>query len=168
MLTACFLVTSVVALAAAILVVTERSPVVSALDLAVCLVSIGGIYLMLDAYMLAAIQVFVYAGAVVVLFLFVIMLLSLGREEPQALKMRVQLYVAPVLAVILSGLIVLRLKAAGPYPDLPALPADVAAARPADVGRMLLLGYLYPFEVASVLLLVSMVAALVVAKRRLA
>src|SRR5262245_42305371 len=138
MLTVCFLVTAVVALVAAMLVVTEKNPVVAALDLAVCLVSVGAIYLMMDAYTLAAIQVFVYAGAVVVLFLFVIMLLSLGREESQALKMRIQLYVAPVLAVILAAAIVARLRAGGPYPDVPPLSAAAAASRPADVGRMLL------------------------------
>jgi NADH-quinone oxidoreductase subunit J len=167
MLTACIMVASVVALASGIMVAMEGNPVVAAMDLAVCLVSIGAIYLMMDAYTLAAIQVFVYAGAVVVLFLFVIMLLSLGKVEPQAVKARVQLWTAPVLAVILAALLASRLKAAGPFADVPSLARDVAAARPADVGRTLLVPYLYPFEVASVLLLVAMVASLVIAKRRL-
>lgn len=167
MLVASFYVAAALALTAGIMVVLERNPVVSALDLAVCLVSVGGIYLMLDAYMLAAIQVFVYAGAVVVLILFVIMLLALGAEERQPVRLRVQLYAAPALVALLLGLSGSRLAAAGGFGSASPLPPDVAAERTKDVGRALLITYLYPFEVISILLLVSMVAALVLAKRKL-
>ena len=167
MLQLLFLLAAVVALSAGIMVVLEKNPVVSALDLAVSLVSVGAIYLMLDAYMLAAIQIFVYAGAVVVLFLFVIMLLSLGHEEQQAVKLRFQIYAAPVVAMVVLVALATRTHAAGPFLPVPPLPDAIAAARPAAVGRALLIEYLYPFEVTSVLLLVSMVAALVLAKRKL-
>ncbi len=167
MLFLAFISACVLALTAGLMVVLERNPVVSALDLALCLVSVGAIYLMLDAYMLAAIQVFVYAGAVVVLFLFVIMLLSLQREERQAMKLRVQLYAAPALGTLLFGVMTTRLLEAGPFAAAAPLAPDVAAARPALIGQELLVTYLYPFEVVSVLLLVAIVAALVTARRRL-
>ena len=168
MLYLAFMVASIVALTAGIMVVVERNPVVSALDLAVCLISVGAIYLLMDAYMLAAIQVFVYAGAVVVLFLFVIMLLSLGLEEKAKIRLRLPLYLAPVAGGGLFALISRALLGSGPYFALDPLPAEVAAERPQAVGRALLITYLYPFEVISVLLLVSMVGALVLSRRKLA
>lgn len=170
MLYAAFLLASAIALVAGLMVVLERNPVVSALDLAVCLVSVGAVYLMMDAYLLAAIQIFVYAGAVVVLILFVIMLLSLGEEERKAVRLRVQLYAAPILGLALLGIIGARLLASGEggrYVPVSPLAEEVASGRPAEVGRALLITYLYPFEVTSILLLVSMVGALVLAKRRL-
>ena len=159
MLIAAFYLAAGLALTAGIMVVLERNPVVSALDLAVCLVSIGVIYLLLDAYMLAAIQIFVYAGAVVVLILFVIMLLALGAEERQPVRLRFQLYAAPLLGTTLLLLVGARLSAAGGFGAAAPLAPEVAAERTKEVGRALLLAYLYPFEVVSILLLVSMVAA---------
>ncbi len=167
MLTWLFLIASVLALTAAMLVVMERSPVVSALDLAICLVSIGGIYLMMDAALLAAIQIFVYAGAVVVLFLFVVMLLSLGTEERKKAKLHLQIYLAPLFGVGLLYALFRILYKGRPFADTAPLEASAAASQSAEVGRDLLVTYLYPFEITSVLLLAAMVAAVVLSKRKL-
>ncbi|MFN7974037.1 MAG: NADH-quinone oxidoreductase subunit J [Acidobacteriota bacterium] len=167
MLLAAFYLMAIVALAAGLMVVLERNPVVSALDLAVCLVAVGIIYLMLDAYMLAAIQVFVYAGAVVVLFLFVIMLLSLGHEERRPAKLKVQVLVTPILLVMLFAGLYMALYAARPPQYAASLARDVAEGRTRDIGHAFLFTYLYPFELASVLLLVALVSSLVLARRKL-
>jgi NADH-quinone oxidoreductase subunit J len=160
-----------IAIASAFLCITRKSPVASALWLVNTLFNLAAIYVLLDAHFIAAAQVLVYAGAIMVLFLFVIMLLNLGRAEPSDIKGPWGRVVAGVAGLVLLGeLIVLRL--AVPPGDL-RLPAGTVAGTVAVQGAVravaqpLFQAYVVPFEITSVLLLAAIVGAVVLAKRRL-
>jgi len=160
-----------VAIASAFLCITRRSAVASALWLVNTLFCLAALYVLLDAHFIAAVQVLVYAGAIMVLFLFVIMLLNLGRAGPSDIKGPWGKAVAGVAGLVLVGeLLVFRLAVP---PDALRLPpgavAGTVAARGAvrAVAEPLFEGYLVPFEITSVLLLAAMVGAVVLAKRRL-
>ncbi len=166
-----FWIFAAVAIGSAALCISRRSPVASALWLVLTLFALSALYVILDAQFLGVLQVLVYAGAIMVLFLFVIMLLNLGRAGPSDLKGPIGLGVAALLA---GGLFVqLRaLQAAGP-PDLIRLPEGTMAALQREQGMVqvvaqpLFSDYLIPFEITSVLLLAAIVGAVVLAKRKL-
>jgi NADH-quinone oxidoreductase subunit J len=159
------------AMGSALLCITRRSPVASALWLVVTLFSIAALFVLLDAQFIAVLQVLVYAGAIMVVFLFVIMLLNLGRPGPSDLKGPAGL----VVGVLLAGLMLvqlLTLRQSGPAPPL-ALGPGVMARAVAEQGmvpavaRPLFSAYLVPFEITSLLLLAALVGAVVLAKRNL-
>ena len=171
------------AVASAAMCVLRRNPVSAAMWLVVTMFSLAGIFVLLDAPFLAAIQVLVYAGAIMVLFLFVIMLLNLDITSTD---LRGSLSIGGAVAV--AGLLAVELGALWAYtPDRLAqelMPAAGAAERAAvfpgaipagaasgnivlDVARPLFDTYLIPFEVTSVLLLAAVVGAVVLAKRRI-
>jgi NADH-quinone oxidoreductase subunit J len=159
------------AILSAFLCITRQSPVASALWLVNTLFNIAALFVLLDAHFLAAVQVLVYAGAIMVLFLFVIMLLNLGRAGPGDMKGRWGKVVAGVAGlVLLSELIVLRV--AVPPTEL-RLPAGAVGAQVAEQGVVqavalpLFQAYLVPFEIASLMLLAAIVGAVVLAKRRI-
>ena len=166
-----FYAASILAIASALLCITRKSPVASALWLVNLLFNLSVVYVLLDAQFIAVLQVLVYAGAIMVLFLFVIMLLNLGRAGPTDLKGPLGLIVGVLLA---GGLLVqlLGLRQAAPAPGLvlaPGVLARTAAEQgmvPA-VARPLFGTYLVPFEITSILLLAAMVGAVVLAKRKL-
>lgn len=140
-----------------------RNPVTSAMFLVLTIVALAGLFVLLEAYFLAAVQVLVYAGAVMVLFLFVIMLLDLKVEDLRKLK---------AATVGLGGLAVAALMLAfGRIMIGSGVPA--AAAGPVvrgetpSLGRLLFTQYLLPFEVVSVLLLVAMVGVILLSKKNL-
>jgi NADH-quinone oxidoreductase subunit J len=128
-------------------------------------------YVLLDAQFIAALQVLVYAGAIMVLFLFVIMLLNLGRPGPTDIKGPMGVLIAAVLAGAL--LFELRVVGQAAPPDAIQLPPGAVAAlqeRQGMVGAVagpLFEAYLIPFEIASLLLLAAIVGAVVLAKRKL-
>jgi NADH-quinone oxidoreductase subunit J len=151
--------------------VTRRNPVASALWLVVTLFSLAALFVLLDAQFLAVLQVLVYAGAIMVLFLFVIMLLNLGRAGPTDLKGPIGLGLGVLLAgLLLVQLLVLR-QTSSPAP----LGAAAGAPPRAPVGtgiipaiaQPLFTVYLVPFELTSLLLLAAIVGAVVLAKRKL-
>jgi NADH-quinone oxidoreductase subunit J len=160
-----------IAVLAAALCISRKSPIASAMWLVLTLFCQAAIYVLLDAQFIAALQVLVYAGAIMVLFLFVIMLLNLGRAGPSDIKGPLWLVVA---ALIAGGLFVqLRAAAtAGPPAEI-RLPAGTMAALQAEQGvvqtvaRPLFSDYLVPFEITSILLLAAIVGAVVLAKRKL-
>ena len=160
-----------VAIASALLCITRKSPVASALWLVNTLFCLAALYVLLGAHFIAAVQVLVYAGAIMVLFLFVIMLLNLGRAGPSDLKGAWGRVVAGVAGLVL--LVELYVLNGAVPPDVLRLPPGVVdqtvAARGAvrAVAQPLFQGYLVPFEITSVLLLAAMVGAVVLAKRRL-
>ncbi len=160
-----------VAVGSAFLCITRRSPVASALWLVNTLFCLAVLYVLLDAHFIAAVQVLVYAGAIMVLFLFVIMLLNLGRSGPSDIKGAWGKVVAGVAGLVLAAeLIALRLAVPpGALRLPPGAVEGTVAARGAvrAVAQPLFQGYLVPFEVTSVLLLAAMVGAVVLAKRRL-
>jgi NADH-quinone oxidoreductase subunit J len=158
------------AVISAAMCILRRNPISAVMWLVSTMFSVAGIYLLLEAPFIAAVQVLVYAGAVMVLFLFVIMLLNLGVP---ASDLRGPMSVAGAIAVV--GLLLVELGALWAYtPErLAAEAARTAALPPAsgnavlDVAGPLFSTYLIPFEVTSVLLLAAIVGAVVLAKRRI-
>jgi len=166
-----FYAACVVTLVSALLVITRKSPVASALWLVNVLFNLSVIYVLLDAHFIAAVQVLVYAGAIMVLFLFVIMLLNIGRLGATDIKGAGGRIIA-----LVAGLILLAELAALRQVKLPAsagLP-DGALARMVEqqgavqaVAMPLFQQYLVPFEITSVMLLAAVVGAVVLAKRKI-
>jgi len=173
------------AVISALLCIGQRNPVASALWLVSTMFALAGIYVLLNAQFIAAIQVLVYAGAVMVLFLFVIMLLHVGREASD-IRGRATRLAAVVIGVMLLGELLVLSRASpgqlavgggsvgGAGSPLEAFPAgragQLAPAAEGVVGaiaRPLFETYLIPFEITSVLLLAAAVGAVVLAKRKI-
>lgn len=150
-----------------LLVVTRRNPVHSVLYMLLLFFHIASLYLTLDAEFLAAIQVIVYAGAILVLFLFVVLLLNLKEE------MTVERFVGPwpfglTAALAFFLMIILPLKSFVPGPEGVFGHEIIKAETNTKIlGRILYTEYLYPFEIVSLLLLVALIGAIVLAKKKL-
>lgn len=144
-------------------VVAVRNPVRSALNLVANFFALAVLYLFLYAQFVAAVQIIVYAGAIMVLFLFTIMLLNLGApaelSERFEWKRPITWGLALLFVIVLAGGVFIRLGEAQPTPD------DVGSVQ--MVGKYLFADWVYPFELTSVLLLIAIVGAIVMAKRRL-
>ena len=156
-----------IALVAAINVVVLRKVFYSALSLIVCLSALAGIYLLLDAPFIAAVQIIVYAGAIMVLFLFVIMLLDPFSGAVPVDKRKYLRYFALILgaAAVLLLYPLLISYDPGKTPHDP-LTAAGEAGTVAHLARTLFNDYLLPFEVTSVLILVAIIGAVVLARRQ--
>ena len=160
-----FLLIAALAVGSALGLVLRRNPIHGALFLVVNLGCIAALYLMLGAEFLAAAQVIVYAGAIMVLIVFAIMVLIPGKEETGPDPRRGwRLLAAPLGAALLLELAVILLagRAGAPAPTAAPAPAGNVAA----IGRLLFTDYLLPFELTSVLLLAAMVGVLLLARRR--
>jgi NADH-quinone oxidoreductase subunit J len=166
---AVFVPLAALALGTGVLVIALRNPIYCALALIGTLFALSGLFLVLQAQFIAMIQVIIYAGAIMVLFLFVIMLLDVGREPPPWLRQgRPRLLASLALGALLvveMGM-ALRLpvaeEARGPFtPDL----ID-AIGNTQLIGRLLFTEYLVPFEVTSIILLIAMIGAMVLARRQ--
>ena len=157
---AAFWLIALVVVGSALGLVLKRNPVHGALFLVVNLGAIAALYLTLGAEFLAAAQVIVYAGAIMVLFVFAIMVLIPGKEEtgPDP-RRRSRLVALPIGLVLLAALALIA--ARGRAPRGPGGPGGVEA-----IGRLLFTDYLFPFELTSVLLLAAMVGVLLLARRR--
>ena len=162
-----FILLSALALVSAVLVITRRNAVHSAIWLTVTLFAVSGIYLLQHAEFLFAVQVILYVGGIMVLFLFVIMLVDIDVAIKQARFAR-QWQVALVTAVLLLAIVGFALYNHGQGLNLPARPMVSAPAQNTQaVGMALYQNYMLPVEIASVLLLVAMVGAVIMAKRKL-
>ena len=152
--------------ATAVMVVVHRNPVTSALFLVLSFCSLAGIYLLLQAEFLGMVQIIVYAGAIMVLFLFVIMYLNLQHDVETGAQIAVRRgigWMVGALLLLFGFLLANRGWAPGPVAaQLPAQDGGNAAA----IGRVLYSRFLFPFEITSILLLVAMVGAIVLAKGR--
>jgi len=158
-----FGVVGAVALVTGMAMLTSRSAIYSALFLVLNLCSIAVFFLILGGQFIAVVQVSVYAGAIMVLFLFVIMLLG-AAHTPGEQHLPWQPAVAVVLALVLLGMTGYTVwRAAYGWTALPAAPAELAGS-PEAIGKLLFSSYLLPFEVTSVLLLVAMVGAVVMTR----
>ena len=145
------------------MILNVRNTVAAAMSLVVTMISLGVIYLLLDAFLVAALQIMVYAGAIVVVFLFVVMLLNLRRDAfPPERQLATKAF-GVALALGVLGAFLRRMP--GVLPTARDLPADFGGYR--AVGRALFLEYPLAFEVTSLLLLAAIVGAVVLAKRRL-
>lgn len=151
---------SFVAVMSALMVVFSKNPVFSVLYLIITFFSIAGHYVLLNAQFLAAVHVIVYAGAIMVLFLYVIMLLNLNREtEPHK-----STYLK-VMAVICSGLLMIVLLGSLRGSDMLVHQQTASeAGYVKNIGKVLFTDFLLPFEMASVLLLAAMVGAVMLGK----
>ena len=159
---ALFYLFAAISVISALMVVSARSPINSVIALIVCFLSIAGHYILLNAQFLAVVHIIVYTGAIMVLFLFVIMLLNLNKAtEPQrSLATRVA-------AVVAGGLVLLTLLAAVRHGISvePARDFDIGTGLVRSVGRSLFNEFLLPFEVSSVLFLSAMVGAVMLGRR---
>ncbi|MBN1504851.1 MAG: NADH-quinone oxidoreductase subunit J [Candidatus Eisenbacteria bacterium] len=168
MTTLLFVLGSIAAIVSALSVVTRRNPVHSALSLIVCLLSVALLFLLLGAQFVAAIQVIVYAGAIVVLFLFVVMLLNVKDESAVFHSGIAQKLAALALVfVILVQVVLVAVAGAtwlGKEQWLAATGLSFGTVQ--SVGRELFARYLFQFEVVSVLLLVAIVGAVTLVKKK--
>jgi NADH-quinone oxidoreductase subunit J len=148
-----------------ILVITRKNPVHSALALILTLLGQAGLYLMLYAPFVAGVQIILYVGGIMVLFLFVIMLVNLERTQKE--KQFNKQWLVGILAAGALGLLFVRIYTRGSamfaQPVL-SLPETENTQR---VGEMLYRNYMFPFEIASLLLLVAIIGAVVMAKKRI-
>ncbi len=156
-----------IAILSALLVILHPNPMVSVLFLILNLFCVALFYLFLQAQFLAAIQVIVYAGAIMVLFLFVIMLLNLRVEEGLHLTGGVQRPAAFVLGTAFAGVLFWAIlhRRDRPFLEPPGSAEGFGTAR--DLGVLLFGRYLFAFEAASILLVAAMIGAVLLAKRRL-
>lgn len=139
----------------------SRNPVTSAMFLVLTICSMAGLFVLLHAFFLAAVQVLVYAGAVMVLFLFVIMLLDLKEEERRRLN-KVALGAGTVAVAVIAGILIKAVTAA-----TPAVAESATEGGTKPLGRLLFTEYLLPFEILSLLLLVAMVGVILLSKKEL-
>jgi NADH-quinone oxidoreductase subunit J len=160
-----FYVFAALTLLCSVLVVANpfsRSPVTSAMFLVLTIVSMAGLFVLLHAFFLAAVQIIVYAGAVIVLFLFVIMLLDLKEEQLRKIKMFG--FVGGLVSVGTIIVIALKCLRATNFNAQSSLTLEGGTA---ELGDLLFRQYVLPFEVVSVLLLVAMVGVILLSKKDL-
>jgi NADH-quinone oxidoreductase subunit J len=156
---------AVVAIASGVGVITNKTPVYSVLLLVINFFSIAALYLSLQAEFLAVVQIIVYAGAIMVLFLFVIMLLNLENASPDEMAFDAKKGLAfisglAILAMVLYALNHL-ISSGLPVPPTP----SYSYGRVEPIGKLLITDFVFPFEMISVILLSALIGALVIAKK---
>jgi NADH-quinone oxidoreductase subunit J len=161
-----FIVFAVIALASALNILLQRSPLYSALSLIGTLLALSALYVTVHAQFIAAVQIVVYAGAIMVLFIFVIMLLNVQKDQPQIEKQKGLRYLAiPFAGLMIAEMFyVLRPIRLSTLP-MPSGNAEQAVGTTWSIGTALFTDYLLPFEVTSVLILMAVVGAMVLARR---
>ena len=156
-------------IAASVLVVALKNPVYSALSLLVMFFHVAGLFITLHAEFLAAVQIIVYAGAILVLYLFVVMILNVKQDDRYHSQWRIAgLVCVPLLIeamVLLSG--GAETSTTGTPAALASSAKTIAPDNTLAIGQTLFSTYLFPFEVASLVLLVAMIGAIVLAKREI-
>lgn len=160
--TVLFILFGAIAVCGAIMVVTRKSPMASALYLILTLFAVAALFVLRQAHFLAAVQVIVYAGAVVVLFVFVIMLINVPEDRLPVEKATTM----PVLGVLAAGFFILESAVLARRFWMPKGPAAEVGTVEA-VGRALFTDYLLAFEITSVLLLAAVIGAIALAKRKI-
>jgi len=146
------------------MVLNLRNTVASAMSLVITMVSLAAVYVLMDAFLVGALQIMVYGGAIVVLFVFVVMLLNLRQDDFPPPRQRFVKALGTLLVLFALGKLVAAVP--GALPEAVArLPEGFGGYR--DVGTALFTRFLLPFEATSLLLLAALVGAVVLAKRRL-
>ena len=161
-----FWVMAFLSLGSAILMIRARNPIHSALLLVLNFFTLAVFYVLQDAHFLAAVQVIVYAGAIMVLFLFVIMLLGVDREDVVEERIPLQYPLAIVLGLGFAGIAVWTLHSTVGGTAFRGVGEANRGGNVEAVGRVLFTKYMFPFEVASVLLIVAAIGAMVLGRRR--
>ena len=164
---AAFYIFAAITIVASLLVVGQRNPMYSVMLLITSFGGLAGLYILLDAPFTAVTQIIIYAGAIMVLFLFVVMLLNVPREEPlpaaaAQLVGPTGLKIGVVLSVLIAAQLVWALMQIGTR-SFTAPPTDISDV--GNIGRALFTDHAFAFEVTSVLILVAMVGAIVLARK---
>jgi len=161
-----FTVLAILSIASAVVTISAKNPVVSALALVFHFFMLAGLYLTLNAQFIAAIQVLVYAGAIMVLVIFVIMLLNLGDEEKLKEKFSIRKVIGVLLVsvMIIQFILIYLLQTSGKI-EISENFANLSSVQ--SIGQALFTDYLLPFEAIGILLLAAIIGAIVLAKRKL-
>jgi NADH-quinone oxidoreductase subunit J len=157
---AVFLVLAAVTVAGALSLILQRHPIHSALSLIVVMVALAALYLLQGAEFVAAVQIIVYAGAIMVLFIFVIMLLNAGEEERTNVSKLARFVGVPLGIVFLAEVAFWIGRATS---RLGSAPPEAVSTR--DLSTLLFREYVFPFELTSFLILIALLGALVLARR---
>ena len=156
-----FLLFALLAVASSLVVVVHRNPVYSTMSLVVTLFSVAVLFVLLGAPFIGAIQILVYTGAILVLFLFVIMLLNITREETAVSQQKVQMGGAILGALVFGGMLALLFwNASRPMDPMTEHLVDMKA-----LARQMFTEYLLPFEIVGMLLLVAVIGATIAARK---
>jgi NADH-quinone oxidoreductase subunit J len=166
--TVLFSILGVMAVGSALMVITRKSPISASMFLVMHFMTLGGLYLLLQAQFMAVIQVLVYAGAIMVLVVFVIMLLNLGKEERLTDKVRSRESLGVVLAMALGGALIFAITHTI-HPETAAAQTSQSFSNGTiqQVGQALFTTYVFPFEMVSLVLLAAAVGAVVLTKRNI-
>ena len=151
-----------IAVAGALTLILQRHPIYSALSLIVVLASLAVIYLLLGAEFMAALQVLVYAGAIMVVFVFVIMLLNAGQEEVSHKSLLTRSLGLPVLGIFFAQVVLVLITE---FPDSTLSLGGNYPGGARSIGRLLFRDYVLPFEITSLLILIAILGAVVLARR---
>src|SRR5919107_4271531 len=162
-----FVLFGAMALGCAVAMVTQRNPLYSAISLVGVFVALACLYVTLAAPFIAAVQVIVYAGAIMVLVVFVIMLLNVEEESHRPMRLRYLVPVGLLLAAVLIGetAFMLKLGSDQARAAVPTAPPSTGVGLTASIGSGLFTEYLLPFEVTSVLILMALVGAITLARQ---
>ncbi len=164
-----FALLSIFAISGAIVTVTHRNPVYCALGLIACFLAVAGFYLLLNAPFLAAVQVIIYAGSIMTLFIFTIMLMDLDKSHIESDPAKLGKYIAMLLGYVLFFQLVIVVNMGilsgkqGPW----TAEKIKAMGHTQVVGKVLFSQYLYPFEIISLILLVALIGAIILGKKRI-
>ena len=157
-----FILLAIICIASVLGMIISKDQAYNVLFLIVAFVAMGGLYALLEAPFIAAVQIIIYAGAIMILFIFVVMMINLRKGmEPE--KKKWIAYLAVAVAAVLIVELLLTIKGA-------LEPVSSAALEklgsPTDLGRLLFTKYLYPFEITSILIIAALVGAIVLVKKR--
>lgn len=165
-----FYIFASLAIGCSLLVILKRSPIASALNLVLVFFAFAGIYALLDAHLIAALQVLVYAGAIMVLFIFVIMLLNADAPSFDMNRSHIAVRIlSAVLCLGMFGLFVWSFKNSSftaPVQGFTPARIDAAGGNTKVISELMFSDYILPFELTSVLLLAAIVGAVAIAKRK--
>jgi len=157
-----FSVLSILCAGSVAAMIVSRNQAHNALFLVLAFASLGGVFGLLDAPFVAVVQVIIYAGAIMVLFLFAIMMINLREGLPPERKKAVRVLAAALGAVLLAELLLVARKALEPGSGA----GPAGAGEPSGIGHLLFTDYLFPFEITSLLLVAALVGAMALSVRK--
>ncbi len=160
-----FFIFAIIAVVSAVGVVTLRNPVHSVLSLMVCFLQMAALFVLLRSPFLAAIQIFVYVGAVLVLFLFVIMMLDIRQASMKRFVSGGQSWIIALLVILIAEMIYILSRSS--FADMAVSTSSSIDGSVEEMGMALFTTYLLPFEIISMILLVALLGAIVLGKKEL-
>ena len=157
-----FFLLAIICIASVLGMIISKDQAYNALFLILAFVCLGGLFALLDAPFIAAVQIIIYAGAIMILFIFVVMMINL-RKGIGPEKKKWTMYFAIVIAVVLIVELILTVK--GVLEPVTSVASEQLGS-PTELGRLLFTKYLYPFEITSILIIAALVGAIVLVKKR--